>query len=92
MQAQEAAVQLLQGLQASTSYTLWLLAKDGHNNTQAAASQVAVTTVDLTPPSFERASVQFMPPATIFVEVPHIKAVPWKLAQCSPCWTTTPLR
>ena len=83
MQAQEAAVQLLQGLQASTSYTLWLLAEDGHNNTQAAASQLAVTTVDLTPPAFERASVQFMPPATIFVEVPHISGAPGSSAPAS---------
>ena len=69
MQAQQPAVQLLSSLQASTAYTLWVIAEDVHNNTQAAATQLLITTVDLTPPAFERVSVQFMPPSTIFVEV-----------------------
>ena len=69
LQARQPAVQLLSSLQASTAYTLWVVAEDVYNNTQAAATQLPITTVDLTPPAFERVSVQFMPPSTIFVEV-----------------------
>ena len=58
------------------------VAEDLHNNTQAAATKLPITTVDLTPPSFERVTVEFMPPSTVFVEVRFVNSAKLLLVPC----------
>lgn len=61
-------------IQAVTAYTIWLVAEDTAGNTQLALVSLSPTTVDLTPPTFEQLSIEYISPSTFYIEVPFVSS------------------